>query len=466
MKISLSDFTFDRLAAVFADRFPRIIFLIAATLTLTLAAQLWWYITDEGIDTSTAIELDMRIIEGQWQWEPDEIVVPSGATVALSIENEDSFDHGFAVAELGIDERVPGGQTTDVVFVADIAPGEYDFYCSVFCGAGHFGQRGTLIVTEAEDDFEPGDRVSDHADVPVRSREDAIDELPYEVADDGVKEFHLTVEEVMWDYGDGNPVYSWGYNGQLPGPDIRLVEGDDVRIVVENKLPEDATSLHWHGVDLDWAADGVPGLTQDPIGPGETYTYEFTAEPAGTRFYHTHGSHHGDEGEQMDMGLSGAFIIEPAEYEAPDVEVTWVLTERIQQGIYPIHGAVYPTVPPIEVTEGDTVRVRMINAGSATFHPMHLHGHQYRVVAIDGNPVPEGAQQERNNQTIMPGDTYDIEFVADNPGAWLFHCHQLQHAAGGMIAEVHYEGFEPPDFSHGEHEPALPSEEDAHEHMH
>ncbi len=444
MEISIKQFSRKRLATVWQDRFPRVILGIAVVLGSVLAVQTWYLFTvDRTIAGDMEVDVSMRVVEGKWAFEPDLVTVPAGAVVHMTIMNEDPFAHGFAINELGLDQRLPGGRTTEFSFVADVAPGEYEFFCSVFCGAGHFGQRGTLVVTEGEEGVDVGEREDQYADVPVRSRDDAIAELPYVEDGDGVKEFHLTVDEVMWDYGgDGEPVYSWGYNAQLPGPDIRVTEGDRVRVVVENNLP-DATSVHWHGVDLEWEADGVPGVTQDPIAPGDTYVYEFTATPAGTRIYHTHGSHHGDEHVQMDMGLAGALIIDPPEFDAPDVDVTWVLTERINQGLFAIQGAVFPSVPPIEVSEGERVRVRMINAGSSTIHPMHLHGHQYRVVAVDGNPVPDAAQLTRNTQPVLPGETYDVEFIADNPGIWLFHCHELQHAAGGMIGEVHYRDFEP-----------------------
>ena len=442
MELSIKQFSRKRLTVVWADRFPRLMLLLAIVVGGLLSLQTWYLLTlDRTISGEVEVDVSMRVVQGQWQFEPDIVTVPSGAVVHMSIINEDPFAHGFAINELGLDQRLPGGQTTEFSFAAALSPGEYEFFCSVFCGAGHFGQRGTLVVTEGESAALSVDDAEDrYANLPVRSRDNAIAELPYTVDEDGVKEFFLTVDEVMWDYGDGNPVYSWGYNAQLPGPDIRTVEGDRVRITVQNNLPE-ATTVHWHGIDLEWGADGVPGVTQDPIAPGETYVYEFTSKPAGTRFYHTHGSHHGDEAEQMDMGLAGAFIVDPVDFAAPDVDVTWVLTERIRNGLFAIQGAVYPSVPPILVDEGDVVRVRMINAGSSTIHPMHLHGHQYRVVAVDGNPIPEVAQLTRNTQPILPGETYDVEFVADNPGLWLFHCHELQHAAGGMIAEVHYRGF-------------------------
>ncbi len=452
MEFSTENITRERVKTELSYPFPVTLMVALCVLVGALGWQTYRLITHEPAPVEGVVEIDMRVVQGQWQWEPDVISVPQGSAVQLSITNEDGFAHGFAIAELALDRRLPGGQTTLVEFEAALAPGEYDFFCSVFCGAGHFGQRGTLVVTEGVDTG-VAPLADDRSDIPVRNRQQAIAELPFEMLDDGIKEFHLTVEEVMWDYGDGNPIYSWGYNGQLPGPDIRVVEGDRVRIHVTNKLPE-STTVHWHGIDLSWEADGVPGVTMDPIKTGETYTYEFTAYPAGTRFYHTHGSHHGDEHKQMDMGLAGAFIVEPRDFDEvrPDHDVTWVLTERIQSGIFPIHGAVFPAVPPIIVREGDLVRIRMINAGSSTFHPMHLHGHQFKVVAVDGNPIPEVAQLTRNVQPILPGETYDVEFVADNPGHWLLHCHELHHAAGGMIAEVIYEDWSPPaDFRLHEH---------------
>ncbi|TVQ27852.1 MAG: hypothetical protein EA382_02845 [Spirochaetaceae bacterium] len=384
------------------------------------------------------VEYSVRVIQNRWTWDPDFLEVPYGALVRLSITNEDSYDHGFAINELRVDRRLPANQTTTVEFVADRA-GEFRFRCSVYCGSGHFDQLGTIVVV-GDGSVATGPRPADDtSDLPVRTFADRKDRMPYTVVD-GVFVFEMTADEFMWDYGTGAPIRSWGYNNQLPGPEIRVTEGDRVRINFTNNLPV-ATTVHWHGIDLDNRMDGVPGYTQPAVQPGETFTYEFTAYPAGTRFYHTHGSHHGDEGLQMDRGLAGPFVVLPRDYDAPDVETTWVLTERIQHGLFPINGAVYPETDFIRVRTGDRVRVRMINAGSATFHPMHLHGHQFKVVATDGNPVPEPAQLTRNTLPILPGETYDIEFIANNPGMWLFHCHELNHAAGGMISAVIYDDY-------------------------
>lgn len=394
------------------------------------------------------VEIEMRVVEDTWTFDPDEIRVREGTRVILHIENEDDYAHGFAVREFNVDQRLPGGQTTTVEFVATRS-GDFEFYCSVYCGSGHFGQNGRLIVVAEGEDLD-GPIADDEEDLPVRSHEDAITTLPYEVDEDGVKVFELTAEEIMWDYGDGDPVRSWGYNGQLPGPEIRVAEGDDIRIEFTNYLPE-ATTVHWHGIDLVNEADGVPGYTQDAVQPGETFVYEFTAYPAGTRFYHTHGKDHASEADQIDRGLAGAFVVEPPDYEEPDVEHTFMLTERVGRGLFPMNGRIYPETEVIRVSEGDRVRIRMINAGSATFHPMHLHGHQFKVIASDGNPVPEAAQLTKNVQTVMPGETWDIEFIADNPGVWLFHCHELNHVAGGMATAVVYDNAISGDFEMLDH---------------
>lgn len=281
----------------------------------------------------------------------------------------------------------------------------------------------------------------------------------------GVKEFQLTLDEIRWEYAKGKFVHAWAYNGQVPGPEIRVTEGDKIRVIVKNNLPV-STSIHWHGVHVENKADGVPGLTQYPIKPGETFTYEFTAKNAGTHFYHTHGSSHVDAALQFDMGLAGPFIIDPKNPTKYDREYVYVLDEweintdgtngaltavgergeHIHQhdyNVFTINGRVFPDTETLLVKEGDRVLIRLINAGTQEIHPMHTHGHSFKVVAIDGNPVPKLAQQIRDNLPVLPGERYDIELVADNPGVWLFHCHHVHHASAGMILPFFYEGYKP-----------------------
>lgn len=301
--------------------------------------------------------------------------------------------------------------------------------------------------------------------LPLRTPQDKTERLGF-VAKEGIKEFQLTLDEIRWEYTKGKFVHAWTYNGQVPGPEFRVTEGDKVRVIVKNNLPV-STSIHWHGIHVENKADGVPGLTQYPIKPGETFTYEFTAKNAGTHFYHTHGSSHVDAALQFDMGLSGAFIIEPKNLAKYDREYVYMLDEweinpdgsngalthvgeqgehvheQHNYNIFTINGRVFPDTEPLMVKEGERILIRLINAGTQEIHPMHTHGHSFKVVAIDGNPVPAAAQQLRDNLPVLPGERYDIELIADNPGVWLFHCHHVHHASAGMVLPFFYEGYKP-----------------------
>ncbi len=299
--------------------------------------------------------------------------------------------------------------------------------------------------------------------LPLKTAADQKPLVPT-IAQDGTKQFTLTAEPIRWEYQKGKSIVAWAFNGQVPGPEIRVTEGDKVRITFTNKLPR-PTTIHWHGLDLPNSMDGVPGVTQAAVKPGETFTYEFTATPAGTRFYHTHGSGVADEAQQSDMGLSGAFIVEPKGYVKPDKEYTVVLDDwlkgegsfnnavlgmdqtnggmsmNMNYNLFTMNGLAYPDTTPLTVKKGDKVRIRIINASASTSHPMHLHGQQFKIVAIDGNPVPVAAQLTRNVVTVNPGETYDIEFTATNEGIWAFHCHELHHSAAGMMTLLKYDGY-------------------------
>jgi FtsP/CotA-like multicopper oxidase with cupredoxin domain len=300
-------------------------------------------------------------------------------------------------------------------------------------------------------------------DVEIATGEDAPGELP-STLEDGKRIFELEAAPVRWEYRSGQRVAAWAYDGRVPGPVLRAREGEQVVVRFRNRLPQ-PTTVHWHGVDVPWRQDGVPGVTQEAVAAGEDFEYEFTATPAGTRWYHTHGSRMGDESTQLDMGLKGAIVIEPRRQQAADVDQVLVLDDwqigprgynaAMMMGpghgaghagaynVFTINGKAAPDIADIVVREGDTVRLRLVNASTMSIHPMHLHGHQFRIVALDGNPVPRAAQVTRNVVSLQPGETADIEFVADNPGVWVLHCHELHHADAGMMMLVRYEGYEP-----------------------
>ena len=256
-------------------------------------------------------------------------------------------------------------------------------------------------------------------------------------------EIDLTAEVVDHEVVDGEVVEIWGYNGQYPGPLIEATVGDTLRVNLTNHLPE-GTAIHWHGLEVPNDQDGVPGITQPIIEPGQTYTYEFTLDKAGTTMYHTHAN----TVVQLSRGLVGPLVVrEKAIQRSPryDREYTLVLHEI--DGLFTINGHAFPATlederSMISLETGERIRVRMINAGQQ-HHPMHMHGHQLKVVALDGNDVEN--PYWLNTVDIAPGQTVDVEVVGDNPGTWTFHCHIVPHVTnrgeypGGMLTLVDYE---------------------------
>jgi FtsP/CotA-like multicopper oxidase with cupredoxin domain/plastocyanin len=296
-------------------------------------------------------------------------------------------------------------------------------------------------------------------------------------------ELTLTASEFDWQLMDDVTVRVWGYNGQVPGPEIRVREGDLVRIELINELPV-PTTIHWHGLFVPNAMDGVAGLNQAPVAPGESFTYEFVAKPTGTRWYHSHT----DPAVQVPMGLYGAFIVEPNPgTRSYDREQTLIVTEwdleltpGVAAGTEPagpgdstlrggehgadlflINGKMHGGIPPIGIAEGETILLRLINAGAKP-HPIHIHGHNFKVVATDGNPVPEAAQLIKDTVLIGPAERYDLELFGDNPGVWMVHCHIEHHMANGMMTTLWYDGATPT----GPVAPAVSNGGGMHHHQH
>jgi FtsP/CotA-like multicopper oxidase with cupredoxin domain len=267
--------------------------------------------------------------------------------------------------------------------------------------------------------------------------------LDYRI-EDGVKVFELTTQAVRWPILEDVYVTAFTYNGTVPGPMIRVTEGDRVRIAVKNELPE-PTTIHWHGVEVPNSMDGVPGVTQDPIQPGETFIYEFAAKPAGTFMYHSH--YEGDV--QVSAGLYAPFIIDPKspDIDPPDVDQVLMISEWLvrsgqtfaampmagmEPNYFTINGKSFPSTPSITVKKGERVRLRLIGIGQF-IHPMHLHGMPFKIVATDGHAVPQAAQLTKDTVSVAPGERYDIQFVASEPGQWKLHCHILHHTTNNNI---------------------------------
>ncbi len=288
----------------------------------------------------------------------------------------------------------------------------------------------------------------------------------------GVREIHLEAREVQWELAPGRVIKAMAYNGQIAGPELRLREGERVRIVLKNSLP-DPTTVHWHGVNVPNPMDGVPGITQKPVQPGETFVYEFEGRPAGTRWYHTHYQEH----RQLDLGLYAPLIIEPTQPDPfPfDREYTLVLDDWATGTRRPvpstregtaggrggmggmmggmtggghtpaydtmtINGKAYPATQPLKVRKGERVRFRLINASADHTHVIRLAGYRLRVTHTDGNPLVQ--RVEVDAVPIAPSERYDVQFVADRRGAGFLYCAEPGHAAAGEQVVVMYEGYE------------------------
>ena len=249
--------------------------------------------------------------------------------------------------------------------------------------------------------------------------------------DGGVKVFELTASKIQWEVTPGEMSEAWAYNEMVPGPLIRVTEGDKVRIVLHNKLAE-STAIHFHGVEVPFLMDGVPFITQKPVKAGESYTYEFTVPNPGSHMYHAHLN----STKQVGLGLLGAFIVEPrvkGAYDSPDVEHVMILNDML--GGYTLNGKGFPATEPIVAKKGQTIRVRYMNEGMM-IHPMHLHGMHQLVTHKDGWPLPQPYKCDTLN--IAPGERWDVTIHATNPGTWAYHCHILPHAESehGMFGMV------------------------------
>lgn len=289
-----------------------------------------------------------------------------------------------------------------------------------------------------------------------------------------LREYQLVAQEVDWEIAPGVIAKAIAYNGQVPGPTIRVTEGDTLRVTLVNEL-EQGTSIHWHGLHVPNDMDGVVPYSQPEIAPGESFTYEFPASHAGTFMYHSHQN----AVEQIDRGLYAPLIIDPAQPTPArfDREFTVMLSAwdttampglahqmpdssampgsdssmggmAMNYNYFTINGKAFPANENWTIAEGDLVRVRLINISNLV-HPMHLHGHDFTVIAKDGEPIRPELQQTMNTIAVNAGETFDIVFRADNPGIWIFHCHELHHTEndgvepGGLIQAIQYAGFTP-----------------------
>lgn len=297
-------------------------------------------------------------------------------------------------------------------------------------------------------------------------------------------EFTLTAKEATLQINEQTTLPVWTLNGSVPGPQIRVKQGDSVKINLKNELPNPVT-IHWHGVPVPNNMDGIPGVTQNAVQPGETFTYEFKADVSGTYWYHSHQ----DGVNQLDKGLYGTFVVEGNE-QKPNRDYTLVLDEWMSQpteeseensnmegmdhsrmsnmqvmdhsqmghgsntaqvmpamdhdmnmmyDVFTINGKSGSLVEPLKVKEGERVRIRLVNAGFMR-QQIHLQGHEFAIVSTDGQPINNPPQIKDQLISIAPGERYDLEFTANNPGQWHIDSHGETEGVKGMTAIIQYEG--------------------------
>ena len=288
----------------------------------------------------------------------------------------------------------------------------------------------------------PGLRKAGEAPVTVIVP-DNPERVPFTLKD-GVKEFHIYCRHTRREFLPEIYIDVWGFNGGMPGPTIEAVQGDRIRIVVHNDLPE-STGIHWHGLELPVALDGVPGLTQPPIPPGGVQAYEFTLHQSGTFFYHSH------DGMQDGMGMIGLFLIHPKVAPTPTVDRDFALiiqewavlpgssvpnTMSMEFNLFTLNGRAAPYITPLVCKLGERVRIRMVNFSGIDHHPMHLHGMTFWVTATEGGRIPETAWIPGNTVLVGVAQVREIEFIANNPGDWMLHCHMFHHVMNFMSTMV------------------------------
>ncbi len=279
------------------------------------------------------------------------------------------------------------------------------------------------------EDTSPGPRVIT-PDVP---------DLPFEL-DGNVKVFRLTSEVVKRKIAPFKTIDAWGYNGSCPGPTIQIKQGDRVRVIFENRLPE-STTVHWHGLEIPIEQDGVPWISQKPIPPGEKYTYEFTVHQEGTFFYHAHSA------MQEMLGQIGLFIAHPEKPYKPRVDNDYAIVLQ-EWAVLPsnsvpnsagmefnwltFNGVSAPAITPMIARLGSRVRLRIVNLGM-DHHPIHLHGNQFVQTGTEGGRAPESSWYPMNTVLVGVAQARVVEFDAKYPGSWMVHCHLPHHMMNSMM---------------------------------
>ena len=435
--------------SLWAKTFVALMLIAVATSTLVLGVVGVVAISNGGSSSSTAsASAGTTVVREQlteFAVSMTPATVPPG-DVTFQIFNNGSVEHNFEVVEMGVVSNMLKPGEGEEVVVTDMAAGTYNILCNV---VGHeaAGMKTTFnvvegaVVTASDADmaasmtWQQMDKLMEEVALrfPAKTEGTGNGELAYTMSEDGYKVFELVAKIVKWEVEEGKFVDGWTYNGQIPGPIIRVNTGDKVRINLKNDLPE-STSLHLHGIRVPNAADGVDPYTQKAITPGSSFTYEFTALESAVGMYH---SHHNAQ-VQVPNGLAGALLVDDWKAMAmkaagnrvadadgkAESEVVMVLNDSGTIGLS-LNGKSFPATQPYTLNVNESMVVHYYNEGNMT-HPMHLHQPAGLVVAHDGKVLESPFWADTLN--VAPGERWTVVYTALDPGVWAWHCHILTHA--------------------------------------
>ncbi len=397
---------------------------------------------------AVAAPASTEVILSEFKISPLMISLPlEGGT--LRITNTGAAVHNISVPELGLKSADINPGATAELEVGNVGEGMYKVLCEI---AGHaangmkadltIGGEHTAAAPQAEATMTWQEMDAAMAEVaaayPAKTEGRGGDLLEPTVLADGTKEYNLEAKIVQWEVSPGNLVEAWTYNGVVPAPEMHVNDGDKVRIVLKNSLPE-STSMHLHGIRVPNVMDGVDPYTQPPIPPGESFTYEFVAKGPAVGIYH---SHHNAQ-LQVPNGLFGAFTIDEMPipqmlidkgYTKVDKSVNMVLNDAGTIGLS-LNGKSFPATEPTTIRIGQVLQVNYLNEGLMA-HPMHMHQPVGWIIAKDG--VPLDVPMPGDTINISPGERFTVLYKAEDPGVWAWHCHILNHAEGptGMFGMV------------------------------
>ncbi|MFN8020100.1 MAG: multicopper oxidase domain-containing protein [Acidimicrobiales bacterium] len=400
--------------------------------------------SSEGDSGATVLDIELK----EWQIGPLVNDIPAGP-ITINVTNKGTMVHNLSIPSLGVKTKdlQPGeSETLDLGTVVD---GQYDMLCEI-PGHAASGMTAVMMVGDGGDmagggagtmDWQEMDRVMEDValEYPAKTEGHGGDLLePTTIEADGTKVFDVVAKKVQWEVTPGKFVEATTYNGVVPAPEIHLEVGDHVRINFKNEMDE-STDIHFHGIRVPNAMDGVDPYTQPVVKPGESFVYEFTTIEPAVGIYH---SHHNAQ-EQIPNGMFGAFTVgempipdylKDKGYDKVDRKINMVLNDAGTIGLS-LNGKGFPATEPYTVRLGDVMEVNYYNEG-LTAHPMHLHQPMGWIIAKDGVPLPSPMPGDTIN--IAPGERYTVLYKATELGVWAWHCHILTHAESsqGMLGMV------------------------------